>query len=58
MISGWQHESGCDHPIHQNDPAPLYLNRDDVLTAVASYSVTGANPSQASNVSIALQIAY
>ena len=37
-----------------NDPAPLYLNRDDVLTAVASYSATGANPSPARQTSPSL----
>jgi len=41
-----------------NDPAPLYLYRDDTLTVTATYSNPGADPSPAANGTLGLRIAY
>lgn len=39
-------------------PDPFYLYKDDVLTASVAYVVTGADPVNASNVTLGLRIAY
>lgn len=41
-----------------NDPAPLYLYKDDILTCTVSYNVTGPNPAPAESVTVDLQLLY
>lgn len=40
------------------DPSPFYLYKDDVLRAYATYAVTGANPVNASSVTLGLRISF
>lgn len=40
------------------DPAPLFMIKDDRLTVVATYTVTGANPVAAANVSFGMRWFY
>ena len=41
-----------------NDPAPVYLVKDDVLRVTANYTTTGASPANAANVTLGLRWFY